>query len=67
MADKKPNDYVKVKCIMLNIPSEEIFHKSTPIDQVMTYLKMTCDTVIITDMCYTSKGPRNVLGKEDNL
>lgn len=67
MADKKPNDYVKVKCIMFNSPGEEIFHKNTPIDQVMSYLKMMCSTVIITDMQYTSKEPRNILREEDNL
>mgnify|MGYP006980379921 CR=1 FL=1 len=63
----KPNDYIKIKVRMFDSPGEEVFHKDTPLHQVMSYLNAMCNTVVITGMAYTTQSPRNVLPEEDNL
>lgn len=34
----KTNNYIKLKVRMFDTPGEEIFHKDTPLHQVVSYL-----------------------------
>jgi hypothetical protein len=65
--NNKPNNYIKLKVRMFDTPGEEIFHKDTPLHQVVSYLNAMCNSVVITDLSFTTKEPRNILPKEDNL
>jgi hypothetical protein len=67
MENKKKNDYLRLTVRMFDSVGEEIFHKDTPLHQVHGYLYGMCNTYIITDVTYTTREPRNILGEEDNL